>query len=476
MRFQGFIGPSYTLGSKNVDAQRCINMYPELNELGTGKEREIASLVSTPGLELIEILGDGPVRGLHAGSNGVLYVVSGHLLYSVDSDFIPNHIGTLKTGYGNVSMQDNGMILVVVDGDNGYHHTLGTQETTQIEDEAFLGSRQVAYQDGYFIFSKPDSGIFYIAGLGSIDFDALDFASAEGLPDNITGILCDHRELWLFGEVSTEVFYNTGAAAFPFQRVEGSFIEHGCVATFSISKLNNTVYWLGRNEQGDGVVWAAEGYAPRRISTHSVERAMQKYGDLSEATAWTYQENGHSFYALNFEQNDTTWVFDTASGQWHERAFTENGRLHRHRVNNHAFFAGKHVVGDFENGNLYEMSETIYSDNGSEITRRRVSPHITETLDRLFYSNFQLDIETGVGVDGTGQGVTPQAMLQWSDDGGHTWSNEYWRSFGEIGVRYKRAIWRRLGQSRDRIFRVTITDPVKVALIGAELDVAKGAS
>jgi hypothetical protein len=70
------------------------------------------------------------------------------------------------------------------------------------------------------------------------------------------------------------------------------------------------------------------------------------------------------------------------------------------------------------------------------------------------------------------QGFNPQVMLRWSDDGGHTWSNEHWVSIGKIGEYYRRAIWRRLGMTlklRDRVYEVSGTDPVKIAIMGAEL-------
>ena len=288
-------------------------------KLAQERKREVAALVATPGLTLLTTVGGGPIRGSHVASNGTLFVVSGNKLYSVSPSWESTEIGTLNSSKGNVSIKDNGTILVIVDGSNGYSHIFGTLNIAQITDPGFRGADQVAFQDGYFIFNKPNSGVFYISGLSSIQLDALDFASAEGLPDNIVGILSDHRELWLFGTRSTEVFYNIGDVNFPFQRIEGAFIEHGCAAPFSIAKMNNKVYWLGEDDKGSGIVFRAEGYAPSRISTHAVELAIQSYGDLNSATAYTYQKNGHHFYVLNFSSSNTTWVFDTSTNLWHER-------------------------------------------------------------------------------------------------------------------------------------------------------------
>lgn len=477
MKFQGFIGPSYNLTTVDIDAQRCINMYPQMVESGLGKEGQVASLVSTPGLSLLATVGNGPIRGMYTSSAGVLYVVSGNTLYSLDSSWADTTIGTLNTSTGQVSMSDNGTNLFVVDGDYGYAHTFGVNSLVQITDSNFLGADQVTYQDGYFIFNRPDTQQFYISELNAITFDGADIASSEGSPDNIVGLISDHRELWLFNENTTEVFYNSGAS-FPFQRIEGAFIEHGCAARWTIQKMNNAVFWVGKDDKGRGVVYMARGFEPQRISTHAIEEAISGYGDISGAVAFTYQKNGHHFYCLNFSGAATTWVFDTATGLWHERVYTNAGDFERHRANAHAFAYSTNVVGDYENGKLYSLSDTTYTDNGDAITRQRVFPHISASQKRLIINSLQIDMKTGVGLDGatTTQGNDPQAMLDWSDDGGYSWSNEHWTTMGKIGVRLRRVLWRRLGFTRDRVFRLTITDPVPVALISAEIELTGAVS
>lgn len=476
MRFPGFIGPSYTLISKNVDCQRCINLYPEINESGKGKEGEVASFVSTPGSELLNEVGDGPMRGAWTATNGQLFVVSGDTVYRLDSDFEETEIGTLNSSTGAVGMADNGTSLVIVDGTDGYVVTLSNGAFAEITDPDFPGATQVFYQDGYFIFIKPDSGQFFISSLNGTDFDALDIATSEGNPDNIIAGISVNREVWLFNAITTEVFYNSGNADFPFERVQGAFVEQGCAARGSVVRVGTSVCWLGRNDKGTGIVYRANGYNPQRISTHAVELAIQGYGDISDAVAYSYQQNGHDFYVLNFSSANTTWVYDLSTGQWHERTYTSDGAQSRHRGNCYAFAYDTHVIGDFENGKIYQLSHDVYTDDGAVITRQRVAPHVTSGLRRIFYNSFQLDIETGTGLDGTGQGTDPKVILQFSDDGGHSWSNEKWADIGKIGRRSTRVVWRRLGMSRDRVFRITITDPVKITIIGAEIDVSQGAA
>lgn len=470
MIYQGFIGPSYTLDSVEIDAQRCVNWYPKNNEVGKGKFGQVSSLIATPGLRLLTTIGNGPIRGCYRATNGYLYVVSGSNLYYVDSNWDAQEIGELLSSTGNVDFADNGQTLFVVDGDYGYWHTLNSSVTTRITDFAWLGSTRVHYIDGYFLFNDPGTGKFYISGLDAITFDGLDFATAEGAPDNIIATLVNHREIWLFGDDSIEVWYNAGNADFPFQRAGSGFIEMGCAAAFSVAKIDKTNFWLGKNKEGHGVVYMAQGLNPQRISTHAVELAIQSYGDISDAKAWTYQENGHTFYVLNFTNANTTWVFDLSTGLWHERAYLSGGEFTRHRADCHAFAYQKHIVGDYANGNLYELDSSTYTDNGQEIRRERTAPHLSNMEKRVRHKSLQIDATTGIGLNGTSQGSDPELMLQFSDDGGKTWSNELKRKLGKIGKYKTRVIWRRLGVSRDRIYRVAISDPVKCNLIYAQLE------
>lgn len=476
MRFPGFIGPSYTLQSVNADCQRCVNLYPEVNELGTGKEREVAALVSTPGLRTLLTLPTAPVRGIFTASNGTLFAVGGNKLYSVSNSWVATELGTLNTNNGPVSIADNGLHVVVVDGVYGYVWTLASSTFAQITDEDFPGSDQVTFQDGYFIFNKPDTGQFFISGLRDTTFDALDIAESEGSPDKLVGLISDHQNLFLLGTQSTEVFYDSGNADFPFERTQGAIIEFGCAAPFSVAKIQGAVYWLGRDDNGRGTVCRTQGLQPQRISTHAIENVIAGLEDISNARAWSYQYAGHSFYCLNLPGADTTWVFDASTSLWHERASFSLGGYERHRAECSAFAYELNVVGDYTSGKIYTLDATVFADDGVTIVRERSAPHASKDGKNVFHSRFQLDMETGVGTDGTGQGVNPKAILQWSDDGGHSWSSERLVDIGKIGKRRTLVNWRRLGASRDRVYRVRVSDPVKVTLLGADVELEEGSA
>ncbi len=502
------LGSSYVARSINAADNRMVNLFPEVIPEG-GKEPGF--LNRAPGLELLQTVGSGPIRALwaHQTNGADFYVVSGTEVYKMTSTTAtPVKLGNIIDG-GPVSIADNGTQIFFACNGPSYIYNEATNEFKQITDPDFPGAVTVGYLDGYFVFNEPNSQRVWVTSLldGS-SIDPLDFASAEGSPDGLVCVNVDHREAWLFGTDSVEVWYDAGLADFPLTRIQGAFNEIGCVAAFSVAKLDNTLFWLGTDARGQGIVYKANGYTGQRVSTHAIEYAIAQYGNISDAIAYTYQQEGHGFYVLTFPSANATWVYDAATQAWHERAGLVNGQFTRHRSNCQCNFGGETIVGDFENGNIYKYSLDVYADNGAPqkwLRSWRALPTGQNNLKRTSQHSLQLDAESGVGLNGftteqvffltTQSGdnlitqndnyiaaeitstvlADPKVMLRWSDDGGHNWSNEHWTSMGGIGKFGQRIIWRRLGMTtkiRDRVYEVSGTDPVKVAIMGAELHVS----
>jgi len=464
------LGSAYVARSVNAADNRMVNLFPEVVPEG-GKEP--AFLQRAPGLTRLLTAGIGPIRGMwQYGDYG--YAVSGNTLYQIDSNWNAVAKGTVA-GSGPVSMSDNGTQLFIAANPQGYIYNVNTDVFQQITDPDFPGAVTVGYIDGYFVFNEPNSQKIWVTQLlDGTSVDPLDFASAEGNPDDVVAVFVDHREVWVFGTNSTEVWYDAGLTDFPLTRIQGAFNELGCAAPYSIAKMDNQIYWLGKDARGQGMVYRAAGYIGQRISTHAIEWQLQEYANLEDAVGYTYQQDGHSFYVLNFPTANTTWVFDVATGAWHERASFANGAFNRHRGNCQMFFNATNVVGDYQNGKIYKLNLDDYSDDGDPqkwLRSWRALPTGANNLARTIQHSMQLDCETGVGLV-TGQGDNPQVMLRWSDDGGHTWSNEHWKSMGRIGRSGYRTIWRRLGATlkiRDRVYEISGTDPVRIYIMGAEL-------
>lgn len=481
MRFEGFIGQTYTGLGLAPDAERLKNWYPETAAVGSHPKAPIW-YYPTPGLRLFTNCSAavGPVRAM-IDTNDRCFAIVGERLYEIFEDGTNNDCGYV-TPNGIASMASNGKQLFIASDQQGFVFDLaGKDGLVGIATDQFSGAAMAACVDGYFIALNPNSRRAQSSSLyDGLVWDALDFGLAEGSADNLISMFADHRELWFFGKKRVEVFSNTGADGFPFERNPGAYIETGIAAAASVAKLDNTIFWLGADERGSGIVWKAAGYQPVRVSTHAIEWHIEKYKEsgkrIDDAIGWTYQQGGHTFYVLTFPSADATWVLDEATGLWHERTWldTQRGRESAHLGRCHSFSFGKHLVGSRVDGKIYEMRTDVYDDDGNPIRRVRTSPHLAEEQKWFIYSLLQLEMDFGVGLQ-LGQGSDPQIMLRCSDDGGKTWGNERRAGLGKSGEsEYTQAQWRSLGRSRRRAFEVSMTDPVFACLVDAYLNVTPG--
>jgi hypothetical protein len=343
-------------------------------------------------------------------------------------------------------------------------------------DGAFEGGGTVDISDNYFVYNKPQSQLWAASDLLSPITDSLSFASKDGSPDDLVAIIVDRREVYLLGEMSSEAWLDVGSVPFPFQRIQGSSTQQGIAAAYSCARVGNSFAYVSKNNRGESTIVQMNGYIPQRISTHAVETTLVGQ-DVSDAIAWTYQLGGHETYVVTFPSigdNGLTWAYDITTGLWHKWLYTNNqNQYERHRGNCCAFFNQQVLLGDYENGKLYRLSLSQYTDDGQLIRRLRRCPHITTDLQRQYFAELQIQFQPGVGLP-VGQGQDPQAMLRWSDDGGFTWSNENWVTIGKQGQYFTRAMWRRLGFARDRIFEVVVTDPIKAVIVSANLKAEAG--
>lgn len=505
----GFIGPTYALRSITADGQRTQNLYPEVIESGTGKGDARMYLLSSPGLrKFCEFAGEGPIRGLFTDSTRTLAVTS-KSLYDLKADGTYTKLGNVWPGRDPATIASNGAQYMITSNAGPVVYD-PKQNVTIIEPPLPRDIFQCGEIDGYFLGLQKSTGTFYLSGLfDGLSWDPLDFAKKQGAADRTLAFLCDHREIWLFGGQTIEAWYNSGNPDFPFQRLPGAFAEMGIAAPASACRVDNTIFWLGSDYRGGGMVWKVNGYTPSRVSNHSIEYLISTYPRIDDAVGFTWQQDGHAFYQLWFPTAQATLVFDASTHMWHERTWWEpvHGIAEAHRASCHVYAFGKHLVGDRDLGIIYEQSPSFYDDDGVKIRRVRTAPHISNDMKWMFHQSLQIDMQVGIGLDGfnglnavtwneetrTWQDVSetwdsigglsvalagydPQVVLQYSDDGGHTWGNEMAGSAGKIGETNWRVRWNRLGRSRDRVYRVVITDPVKVALIDAYLRVSEGYS
>lgn len=478
-RYPGFIGPSYTTQNPIAADDECVNWMPSKIESGTGPASYVYD--PAPGFETYCTTGADPIRALFT-LNGGSFAVSGEDLYELPT--VSGGSSILRaTGLNN---PDDGLVSIAGNGDAGrqlaltassqlYAFDLITNTLTAIDPTSVPNAVTVVFQDGYGIALDPNTSTIYLSDLEDFTSWPGDSAQRNDTPDKWVAMIerVGAREVWLCGSQTTSVYYNDGNADFPFVPNPSVAIARGIAAPNSLALLNGLPCWLA----DDLTVRYSTGYTANRISTHAVEFAISQMTTVSDADAFTYDEQGHQFYVLNFPTANQTWTFDLVSQLWHRRGAWNGLDYDVLPVRCHIYANGAHLVGSRTDGTIYQQSQAFATDidGVTGIRRMRRAPHLVSSLNRVIYDRFQLHMQVGIGL-ASGQGSDPQAMLRWSDDGGQSWSSVYSASAGAIGEFRTRVIWRKLGMARDRVFEVTCSDPIPWRLVDAYLDLRVGTS
>ena len=451
------IGPSYMLADRKSAVQRAVNLYMRGVE-GLGEDKQVV-LQSAPGLSVLADVG-AEIRGSY-NAGGRWFVAAGASLLELSAAGAQTLRGTLNTVSGFVSFRHGRDQLVFVDGHNGYVFDLASNVFSRITDDDWRGSDWVDELDGYFIFAAPGTDQFYISAIDNAStLDALDFSSADTSPDSLITHRVRKRELYLFGETSTEVWINSGDPDFPFVRYNSTPIDVGIVGKQACIATADSLVWVGKTERGAGYVYLMDGHAPRRISTQAVEEALSESTDLSACSLWTYHVEGNEFVGVNSPGLATTWVYDFATQQWHERGEWTDGEWAPLRAGLVTYFGNRHY--GCAGSVVYTISANEYSIAGVPMVRERTWPHLmAPSFEPVAFRGLELACTTGHG--GT-------VTLEVSNDGGFTFGPPLLRSLGAVGQWMQRIRWQMLGSARDRVFRLRCSDAVPLVMHAAAVD------
>lgn len=487
-------GGFYRARSPIANAQRCVNLYPEKNP----EDAEAPlTLYPTPGLISIGVpAAIGPWRGLYYATNNQLYGVLGNFIYSIDPNANVVQLGPLlDPRLTPVGMVDNGQVMIVVDGSlQGYTINLANNVYSEIGDANFLGATRCDYLDTFTLFNQPGTRNWYSSLSNQVAFDPTYLVAKSGFPDQLSTLIVMHREIWLLGQKTSELWSNNGGATFPFGIMSGIFIEHGCIAPYSVAKHGLQIFWLGQDKDGQNTVFTGTNYAAKKISTPAIASEIAKYPIVSDAIGMTYKQQDHVFYILVFPAADKTLVYDASEDLWHERMSIDvNGVEHRIRPNCMAYAYGKIWSGDFANGQLYNVDTETFLDGALPIVRRRSFPHLVQDGKRVTYDAFRADMDcgnfnpadfaAGPWNGGFSPGFGPPVQIQldnvylrWSDDRGKRYGNAVPQTIGKTGEGLTQPQWMQLGMARDRVFELIWAVPSMSALQGAWIDVTPASS
>lgn len=483
----GVVGGAYQAENLSADAQACINMYVEADESQVGKSA--ASLLDRHGRKLFANLG-GNANRAGVEINGLMFSVRDGALFEINKDGTFTNLGAVADDGLPASFAASAIQVMIAAGGQGYCLTLAGRVLSPAI-ATIAGVNQVGYTDGYFLALIANSATIYVSNpLDGTTWQAGNKAIVSVFPGNVQGMLVDHREIVLIGNRQSVGYYDSGNT-FPYDVIPSSSMEQGGAAAFGRSRADNSFFWWGQNEHGDRVAWRAQGWTPARISTHAIEAALKKYSTVADAESFTFQDSGHTFWVTCFPTANHTWVYDVATGLWSEWAEWDkvNAVYNAWRARWHVYAFGKHLVGDWKSGNIYEISRpvlvngqwTFCDDAGVPMRRVRRSPYIDSAQQWMSFVELELEAETGIANanlngDGTfSAGADPMIALRWSNDRGKTYGPERLISMGRLGEHGKRLITRRLGRcwgTIGRIFELVFSEPIPLRIADVHVTAA----
>lgn len=473
-----FAGPRQEDRAFAVNAQRAINWYPTVEGDGA---KAILTMKPTPGKTLRVTAGNGPIRSNIVTFQDRAVFVSGGQLLAVDTSWAVTSLGALNTTSGWCSIAAGRTYVVAVDGGDFYAFgvspfTWGTGVFSIVTDsgdanydaDCPTSPSHVAYLDGYFIVNNAGSDGFNLSGNENpLTWDALDVGSAESDPDDVLAIATTRRDLYVHGEKTTEVYYNSGNADFPFDLYANGVLGLGIHAPHSVATDGNRIYMLAVTDKSSPFPVFLQGFQAQKISDPDIAYTLSQMTTTSDALGMVYTQADETFYELTFPTEDLTLVYHVEQDQWHER---QSGSVERHRVQGHGYFNGMHLVGDYISGKVYSLDPAVYTEDGATIKRKRVAQILHRDGRQIEVNCLEVEMKRGVGLV-SGQGSDPQVMLRYSIDGGHEWSIELWRGFGAQGDYDAKCVWNRLGTADSFLFELTESDPVDAQIINAYADV-----
>jgi len=433
-------------------ASRSVNWFPITDTSGTAQSK--VELAPIPGLQVFTTLTNPPIRGLFAGDNRLFAVAQGDLfeIFSTGAaTLIPGGVLSAATPVQFAANGGSSASLLIASGDSIWYATDTSHKTKD-------GAISVVYLDGYYIILWADGQTIQISTDG-LTWEELDVAQSQGPVDRKVRLEAHEGHLWLFGQRSISVWYDSGNADFPFAPIDGATIDQGTMAPWSVTRIDRKLYWLGMNEHGYGRVFRTEGYTPVPISNQAIEHLIKTYLDLGTDQCITgsgYTENGHTFYVLSFPKAKACLVYNLSTNMWHERArWNADHWEHWRGASFHAFCFGKHIVArtseapfpDGDHTKIYEQGLHIFGDDGNRIRRYRAAPYTQADQQWLFHHYLRL-LTSG----------SSAVTMRYLYDDNTTWSQE------RVVAPFKHEIkYRRLGRARDRMYELYLLDSLTEA-------------
>lgn len=405
---------------------------------------------------------EGAVHAIFALTDAEAYAKIGRQIVRVDPGGTLTAIGGVPADGLCTFARNRAVPAEIVLVSDGLVYKIVSNVLTQISDPDLPPATSVTQVSGYFVFQLAD-GRMFASELDDTNVLPTDFAASASNPDGGMRCFARGQDLISFGTRSVEFWADQGNEGFPFGFVTARSV--GLLSARAVASVDQTVAFVAH----DHTVRILQGYDPVVISGHDIDRLIRAESDPSVITCFSWTTDGHVFLCVS----GSSWskVYDLATKRWHDR---ESYGLARWRVSCAARFGTMTLFGDYANGKLYRLNPDTYTEAGEHLVMTAQLPMAHGFPHRIQHNALYVDIVPGVGLVSSTESVAdPQIMMDYSDDGGATFSTQRMAAIGRAGDRLRRVQFNRLGQSRGRIYRLSMSAAVARSLVSVSLDMDK---
>lgn len=256
---------------------------------------------------------------------------------------------------------------------------------------------------------------------------ALPVNSPTPTPIDLANCVIAHQTLYFLGGSSLLYTINTATGTATTQTLDSMTIEGGQVSEDLYGSFIARVSWTEGSTHPEyiGTYMGTEGnhtltttwmrYMPNGPISPPTPPPPPTPGVISINKAWTFVQDGHTFYVLDIGSQGT-FAFDTVTQQWSK--FETNGS--NFAVVNGLMWAQRVVGGDPISGDLWELDPGATKDSGGLYEISHVVTGGISTRSRTYLSVSAFRVSASFGKIDDTAGVV--FNLRFSDDQAQTWS------------------------------------------------------
>jgi hypothetical protein len=384
---------------------------------------EAGYFVKRPGLTTYATLPNGkPIDGLYWWDEALLLIaVSNGNVYKIDTaqtvTLIASSIMASNVRPIFATIKIAGANRLAMTSGASVYYTDGSTATLISDAQAPTAATHIVSMDQYLVANTAtDSILFSVVG-DVLNWEALDFVTAERKPDAVVAIHTVGNELVFFGFRSIEFFYNDGVT--PFTRMPGGEVNMGTVAPYSIQYVDNQWIFMNENRQFVRMV----NKTPEIISS-PIDKEIQTFTAVADCTSDICLVDGRSFYVAHFPTAGKTLVYDYRLGKWYRWGKWNTSLASYDRFLGNAFAYNTrqkvHYVGSrASDGLIYSMGSDIYLDGTSYIRPSLKTGFLDHgTLNRKRSNVLMWRGKRGVGKNASNEAGTMEFKYR-NEEAGH---------------------------------------------------------